>query len=858
MSGADVTAHPAAGPLLAAWQSADRQSRRQLAGAMPVPGAIALRSRYRHLLDPQAPPGPWDPAWSVATWETVLRLETEGDEALRRNDPAAARAAFAALLGLELTETYPVVAVHARLGLGDIGLAGEDTEAAAGEYEAALALAADARYRFGQLRALVGLGYITLMFHSASTALTLFAEALTLAGKLGDQAYEGNAALGVAECHERLGDLEAAAQHAAEAYRICDDLGSALGRGNAAQRLGSMLHRMRRRDEARDWLERAHAAFIEASNPMGLTNALSGLGDVLLDSDDPDGAERAYHQALRAAEAAHLPRSRAHALQDLARVTRSRGDWAAAAGQFATALLAYREIDDLLGMSNAFDKLAECHARLGRDDQVLRVRVDAVFAIEEYRATHRDERSQREYRDRFAGAYSAALAAATVSGSASSFAIVADCLAGRRLAGLFAETARAAAAPAGHLALLQELLVRADQRLVGDRRARRDTGSQPEPADDDPLARRERVVRLLGAVGIRHGLAPRAKASLDDLLAAVYLPPADEGDALLAALPDDCHVVQLLIDPQDPALARWLWQDRHGARHVGATPLTEAAVRLIALLRDDGDERTDLRLAQLAPLGELLPGPLRAALAADEGRRLVLIPVGELWLVPWGAVAVAGPLVLGEAADYVVCPSLTVQRQLAVRGTPRLGPAPQPADLWRSPYVRHHDLARFQSDAAWQVTELRSAAQARERLRGGGAMMVVTGHGRPAPGLGHYLELDQDEWLLPVDLIGARAPRCLAVIACWGGAIPGRGPSDPLSLATLALAAGTSEILATIGELADSPPAARYVEQVLAGLATGPLPAALHAATRWALSDEAIRAGRIYLWAPLVALGTHY
>jgi hypothetical protein len=214
-----------------------------------------------------------------------------------------------------------------------------------------------------------------------------------------------------------------------------------------------------------------------------------------------------------------------------------------------------------------------------------------------------------------------------------------------------------------------------------------------------------------------------------------------------------------------------------------------------------------------------------------------------------------------------VCPSLTVQRQLVARGAAtRGGPdcgaagggAAQSADLWRSPFVRRHELSGFQRDPAWQVTVLASADQARQRLRAGGETMVVTGHGRPVPGLGHYLELDRDAWLLPVDLIGARPPHRLILIACWGGAVPGRGPTDPLSLATLALAAGSSEILATVGELADSELATLYVEKILAGLAVGPLPDALQAVNSWILSDPAVRDEPVHHWAPLVPFGTLY
>ena len=235
---------------------------------------------------------------------------------------------------------------------------------------------------------------------------------------------------------------------------------------------------------------------------------------------------------------------------------------------------------------------------------------------------------------------------------------------------------------------------------------------------------------------------------------------------------------------------------------------------------------------------------------------LFVIPVGELWLVPERRPG-DPHRVLGQAARDVVCPSLTVQRQLGARGPAGHDTAQPQIDLWRSPLVHNHRLAGFGADGRWQVNKLTSAAAAKDRLRADSAAMVVIGHGRPVPGLGHHL-VDSGEWLLPVDLIGARPPRRLAMIACWGAAIPGRGPTDPLSLATLALAAGSAEILATVGELADSDAAALYVQRVLAEMADRPLCEALYAATRWILHDDGVRSGRIHHWAPLVPFGTLY
>ncbi|MET9997328.1 tetratricopeptide repeat protein [Streptomyces microflavus] len=849
----DIGGHPASPVLHAAWLVGDRSERRSLIEGLRPPGPVALRSRYRLLLDPEAPSGPCGPGLSSVEWNTNVSLENQGDIAVLHNDADSATRIFTELLGREPSLSLRVVTVNARVGLGDVASARGDIETAVREYETALEIADDDGYRFGRLRALVGLGHLTLLAHSARTARTRFEEAWKLANALGDPLFAANCALGVSECAERLGELEASVEHSFGAYTTYREIRSPIGEGNAALRAAVVLHRLKRRPEAGEWYGRAHTAYTAAGNPMGLTNALSGLGDVHLDAYEIDDAERCYQESLRVADRAGLRLSRANALQDLARVSRARADWDDAVVRFRASLAAYLDLDEIIGVSNAYHRLAEAYEELGRGGDALSARMDALVAVEEYRATHRDDRSQREYRDRFRHVYAQALDAATRHGSPAAFAVVADCLAGRRLAGLFEEAARSAAASAEQT-LLQELLVRADQRLIRQRHGKEGLAPEGEP----PSVRRERIVGLLNAVGSKHVPAPQGETTLEDLLATVYLPPREEGDALLDALPENCHMVQTLLDPVDGRSIRWLWREPDGTCHLGTTELAENTVGLLKLLGGDGDDRAGLRLADLAPLHQLIPPPVNEALAGRTGTRLVLVPVGELWLVPWSAVPLMDGRVLGECAAYVLCPSLTVQRQLSVRGGRRAAAGARQVDLWRSPFVRHHQLSAFRSDPHWDVTVLGTPAQTKQRLRSGGEAMVVSGHGRPTPGLGHYLELDQDEWLLPVDLVGANSPELLVFIACWAGAVPGHGPTDPLSLATLALAAGSSEIMATVGELADSVPASLYVEHVLDTTTVQALPDALLAATRWMLSQEYARSERVHHWAPVVPLGTFY
>ncbi|EIV91904.1 hypothetical protein FraQA3DRAFT_1389 [Frankia sp. QA3] len=807
-----------------------------------------MRSRYRHLRDPIAPDGPLQPGLEPSQWREVLDLETEGDLAIRRGDHDRARKAFTQLAEHESTAGHRVVRIHALIGAGDVARAVDEVDSAIAAYEEALSLSVTDRYRFGQLRALVPLGYLTIAYASAGTATERFTLAESLAAELEDPLYRANAALGLADCAERSGDLNGAIDLASTAYTAFEQVGSPIGKANAAHRTGALLHRAGRLAEASPWLEQAHSLYVEIRDPVGLTNVLSGLGDLHLDRQDFEPAERWYTAGLQEAKEARLPRARAHALQDIARLARGRGQWADAVTKFEQALAAYREIDDINGVTHALDKIAEAQAELEQPDAVVRTRLESVFSVEAFRAAHRDERSQREYRNRFAQAYSRALAAAITHGDANVFAVVADCLAGRRLAGLI----EAGAPTSGQeLELLQGLLAHADQRLVQHRR---------QPRDVEGESRREQRIRLLGSMGIRYGLADKAELSLDDQLAAVYLPPERDGAPLLASAPTGAHLLQLLADPTESDRIGWLWRPPGEPPRLGFSKLDGTTRELLDTLCGDESARIQLHIWDLRPLASVLPPGFTDSLMSAPEQRLLIVPVGELWMIPWSAVPLSDQTVLGEHVRYAVCPSLMVQRLLAARaaeaGTPISIDGDTTVDVWRSPLVEHHDLTGIDTDARLDLRPLPSSAEARARLRDGGEMMVVIGHGRPAPGMGHYLEFDHADWLVPADLLGASTPRRLALLACGAGSISQTRPSDPISLATLALAARSDEVLATVGELGDSHPAARYAEQILNGMAHCSLPDALHRATRWLLSDGDMRAEPIFHWAPLIPVGT--
>lgn len=846
----DITRHPSSKLIFAAWQRSSAERRRIPVECRP-PGAIALRCRYRHLTDPVEPYGVPAPV-TAELWNQALTAETEIDNAVHTG-----RFAHATALCRELIDgPYDELTVtNALIGAGDVHRARGEVEEAIAQYDLALRRADACGYRFGRLRALAGLGHVALNQHSVERAREVYGEAREVARSIGDPLYEANALFGSAECAERSRDVTGAIEIHQQAHALYVDVASVTGQAHAAQRIGVLYHRAGRLPIARTWLVVAAKAFGQFDDPVGTVNVLESMGDLLLHVDETDEAEARYHDAWTIAQAHGLASAEAHAVQNFGRVARARRDWSAAVVLFEKAAAAYRETGDLLGVCNALEKLAECRERLGDPSgraQAVRDRVAAVFAIEEYRAAHREAGVQQEYRERFGPVYASALRAAVRAGVPEAFVVVADGLAGRRLAGL--ATREVPAGVAGRLVFLQDLLVRSDERWLAQRRAPGAGGTQLPP--DTP--RQQRVAVMMSSLTIGDTVSEPARAAVEDLLAAVYLPPADEGADLLAAVPDRCHLLQLVIDPDDPRLLHRLWRDEQGESRLDSVELSDACTRLLAVVRSDSQEHSSLRPADVTVLGELLPEGLRRALADAAVPRLLLVPVGGLWLVPWGAVPVGPRRLLAESTEYVVCPSLVIQRVLVRRGPAR--PVDKPPCLWRNPRMESLRLTELRADGRWTFDLPATASQISSVLAADAHTVVVLCHGRPAVGPGHYLELEPGSWLLPADLLDGTPPQRFYLFTCWGGGVPGQAMTEPVTIATLALVTGSVEVLATVGEYGDTPDGDEFAQWVLEPLSTAgtPLSRAVHLASTRLLALEGAWEWPLRDWAPLLPLGTFH
>ena len=807
--------------LFDAWTSLADGVAVDVAAAVPVPGAVELRGRFHFLADAEqrvtAPAAAFVVSWE--RWSEQVAAARDGDAALVADDVASAQRAFERLIELQEPGRSTVPTVDGLAGLADAARQADDVDAAIGFAERALTEADAIGYRFGQVRSLTTLGYLTLRAGSAGRAREIFTRAREVAQALDERLYEANALAGVGEASARLREFEDAKDALSRAGRRFAELRSLAGVANAAQHLGDVHRRLGEVAAAVAALTTARDASEQAGLVIGAVNANDALGEVYLADGNLDAAVAAHHRAFEVSDRHGYRRGQAHALNGLARCAFAVEEWQTASDLVAAGGAVFEQLDDPASASVAFTGQARCAEALGDVEGHVRWRLAAVGAVESIRSAQSRHVEQVEYVERFADVYWHAFRASAASNDAAAFLAVFEAVAGRRLAAMLSSVPQ----NASEAALLGQLLARAQDRPLGG-------GDLSDSVDSHT-----RRARLLGRLGLRGALPDKVEQALDDAVTTLVRPFEPESAAtVLAGLPLTGHVLLLAFAPGREDRVVWCW------RAPGGSPLV-------------GGVTASVTPDTVAGLGALMPDEFRDAVLDGDG--LLLVPVGDLWSVPWPALPAGreGRL-LGETVALTVAPSASVAASL-----PSQVPLTEKAAVtwWTGPDVAHHALRAYDGDPRVDVQRLSDAGAARAALTSGSNdVVVVFAHGRPADGIGHYLQLGTNEFLTPADLLTACTPPLLALISCWGARTPGAAPGDPMTLATIALVRGSATVLATNAELADDPSSSAFINDVLYLLLAHSPAEAVRAATKRRLARSGVREEPVMMWAPLLTIGT--
>ncbi|MFT4217268.1 MAG: hypothetical protein QM619_08825 [Micropruina sp.] len=791
------------------------------------PGPIALRARWHYLrgLGDEPRLGSLH-CIDDEQWQREIDLESEGDLALVRQATDIARERFERLRQIA---SHPLGQVQALIGLADAARQDDDMAAAEGLYREAGSLAAEIGFEFGVLRARLPLAHLVRRSGSAEEMLAIASECEALARRLSDQVYVANALVARGEALDLLARRDEAVKVLVAAMREFAEIGTDVGIASAGLRL---LDVHRRREDADAILRLAPRVMraIEATQQLQeAVDVYDVLAYAYVKRREYADAVDACRKGIALAEPRY-PRAAAHLrMTEGLALRKSRQPLEAAAVLVKAYDYFGNRAGDEVTAAHCLGHLADCAEDFDSGEAV-ELRLRAMDAVEQTRSRQSRPRWQQEYRERFDTVYRGALLTMIRAGDASAFAAVFESLWGRRLPGV---TEGVRLDPTADPLLIAQLLARQDQAqragITSDPH-----GSHQLPRDPDPSARNADLPALYAD-------------ATDPALAASYRPlTREQGLALLDGISPDIALLLIAEVPGRRGRVGWLARAPHSEPVLGQHELTTDELTLI----DAFSERwpTDAAADAAAPLSRLLP-PEIADLPA--GTPLQLVPLERLWSLPWSALPVSGGY-LGAAVDLLLSPSLTLAR---TSGRP-LGPARSPGTATLGcigPGVLHHDLHGLGKESVGaRTTEAATLAHA-ALLDGDTETVVVVAHGRPAPGLGHYLEMAPDRLLTPAELLAGTPPTSVALVACWGAQVPGPTTGEPLTLATITLARGSRQVLSTVNELGDSASAAGLVNSVIARGAVDPWPKAL----RWALHRrlDDLPDEPLVNWAALVAIG---
>jgi hypothetical protein len=338
--------------------------------------------------------------------------------------------------------------------------------------------------------------------------------------------------------------------------------------------------------------------------------------------------------------------------------------------------------------------------------------------------------------------------------------------------------------PAGRQALLLDWRAMADLALAG-------LPSGPEPMSD-------RAARV--ALAIFNGTAVdalrQAIGAAVGSAGPVVDPDAERSDELTRlgiALDGRAALAFRVLHARAEVLAGWtLSIDEAGDVRLERFEVTGASAREIKLLAE-----RDL----WAPTGEPVTwqhvsDALLPATWSFDGPRLVVVPHGPLWLVPWAALRRNGRW-LAEQASVAVAPSLSALRPPA-RARAAVRRVVAGTDLALNGSLT--EVAHLRERLGDEVVQARTPTELTRAMDGGADLLLLSAHGSGTASEWR-LRLGDDE-LSAAQLAALSMPPIVVAASCLSGR-QGFEPWPP-TLVTGCLAAGVSSLVGGLWDLPDA------------------------------------------------------
>ncbi|MEM9817582.1 MAG: CHAT domain-containing protein [Cyanobacteria bacterium P01_D01_bin.6] len=545
--------------------------------------------------------------------------------------------------------------------LGNLGLVYErlgNERSAIDSYEQALGIARETGYRQSEANTLGNLSRIYNLLGNYRQGIDYHQQFLTIAREMGDRQSEADALNNLGLAYYNLGDYGRAIGLYEQSLAIGRELrdrpldtlapGSFVPRrsdnsveeARALGNLGLVYQRLGNYRRAIDYFEQSLAIFPNLGDRQSEVLALNNLGSAHRFLDEYERAIDYYSQALILAREIGDRRSEALPLSNLGDVYASFGDYDRAIESYEQALSIYREVGNRLGEANTLGNIGTIYDGLGDFRQGIELHQQALGMIREIG----DRPGEASFLANLGSSY---LALNRLNEAERSFYTAIEILETLRAGGL-SDTDRISlfdTQTRAYKALEQTLIL------------------QNEPSEALEIAERGRARIFVELLSDRLS-SQQAQPIASD--------PPDFATIQQIAAAQQSVLVEYSIHasaPDGPALYIWVVQPT-GELHFRKVSLADQSLDLSSLVRQSRDAmgirgRGGFELVegasaneQLRELHQLLIDPIADLLPTDPTQRVVFIPQGELFLVPFPALRDTSGNYLIENHTVLTAPSI--------------------------------------------------------------------------------------------------------------------------------------------------------------------------------------------------------
>lgn len=722
----------------------------------------------------------------------------------------------------------------------------------------ALDLYASLDNRLGLANTHSELGLVALYEDELSRARDSLSTALELYREIRQRLGQANVLHSIGYVYLASADHAAARRHIESALDIYKQIGSRLGQASTLLDLGTLALTRREYETAEEPLMASRTLFEEIDSPGGQAAAYRNLGELERLRSNLDLAQRYLALALELYQTAGQGRGQAHAHESLGKLAMIGQDYPSARMHLKSALEMYDNLGSRLGQANATHQIGRI-AALTNDSVTAKAALRNALEINRTIGNHRGESlvatslaNVCAANGDTAEAVQAALTATRAAESIRSGQSVnserpwwKEELASTYASSLDVITAAAADDPSCGWAGLEVL-----EAARGDLLASLLSADIPADTDPEIAAAFERIDELRDRTGsLRYGAvtlsrdlpvldhvtrsidgplrdAVRDLETLVGRFASQYAPPPLRPERLRSLVPEDAALAAFHLDPGGDG--GWVVTVVPGAEpRIHTLADWDTATKVLddlsnpssSLYRGDNAEPASLRALAVS----LLPRGIRDWLGAHhhgKPARLLVVPAGGLWSVPWAALPVSQAGVrLCAHASVSVTPSLRTLPRSGDQG----GSVPSTRFLgFRDPELPGTALEEAALRELWNAGEFDTEPDEwRCKLSADYDVAYIGCHGDTGSGLAHRLHLTNGDTVLgAAEMLTHGLPAVVHMGACTSGRIDPDGP-EPVGLATIALTRGARDIIATTSLVPDTPTALltqRIHQELLAGV----------------------------------------